>query len=246
MSRHVWFFALVCAAGLLLSGCLLKPVTVSSRRFILPPIAPSENAPRETGSSLSSRAAEDRGGRDPAGAGPGRPHRASPDQLSVGIASVKMPSYLMRNSMAIRRGESEIDYFENALWAERLDEVFQRTLAANLSTLLPSDQVYLSSWERDQVMVRVFVNVEQFDVDSEGRGKLIASWRITASGNEKSLKNGQTRLTQIGPVPHGKPQVVAATLSALIAEFSRQVAQAIHQSAELKDKEAIGKNANVE
>jgi hypothetical protein len=79
----------------------------------------------------------------------------------------------------------------------------------------------------------VFINVEQFDIDTQGHGTLIASWRITAPGSEKLLKSGQTRLTRTGPVPRGKPQVIVATLSALTAEFSRELAQAIHQSAEV-------------
>src|SRR5712692_2924291 len=132
---HLPLFALVCGAGLLLSGCLFRPVTVSTRRFLLAPIPASEQA---------STAAE---------------------QLSVGIGFVKMPAYLLRNAIAVRDGPSEIEYLEDALWGERLDQSFQQTLAANLSTLLPSDRVYLSAWERDQVRVRVFVNVEQFDVD---------------------------------------------------------------------------------
>ena len=207
-SNYLQLFALVCGTGLLLSGCLLKPVTVSTRRFVLPPIPASEDTSN------------------------GRSSISPAEQLSVGVGLVKMPSYLMRHSMTVRKGAAEIEYLENAVWAERLDQCFQRTFAANLSTLLPSDQVYLSAWERGQVMVRVFVNVEQFDVDTHGRGTLIASWRITAQANDKPLRIGQSRLARVGPAPHARPQVIATTLSALTAEFSREVAQAIHQSAE--------------
>src|SRR3989442_1011930 len=129
-------FGLVCGAGLLVSGCLLKPVTVSTRRFVLSPIPASEPAP------------------------------TAAEPLSVGVGFVKVPPYLLRDSMAVRKGVNEVAYLDDALWAERLDQSFQRTLASNLSALLPSDRVYLSAWERDQVMVRLFVNVEQFDVDT--------------------------------------------------------------------------------
>ena len=196
-------FVLVCAAGLLVSGCLLKPVTVSTRRFILAPIPASEHA------------------------------SAAGEPLSVGVGFVKMPAYLLRNSIALRKGPNEIDYLEHGLWGERLDQSFQQTLAANLSLLLPSDRVFLSAWERDQVKVRVFVHVEQFDVDTQGRGTLIASWRITPPASDKLLKNGQARLAQTGPAPRGNPQVIVTMLSALAAELSRELAQAIHQSAEL-------------
>jgi len=202
-SGYLQFFGLVCGAGLLLSGCLFKPVTASTRRFILAPIPASEHA---------STAAE---------------------QVSVGVGSVKMPAYLLRNSIAVRNGPSEIEYLEDALWAERLDQSFQHTLAANLSTLLPSDRVYLSAWERDQVRVRVFVNVEQFDVDIQGHGTLIAWWRMTAPGSDQLRKSGQSRLTRAGPAPRGNPQVIVTTLNALTAEFSRELEQAIRRFAEV-------------
>src|SRR5581483_6175048 len=87
------------------------------------------------------------------------------ERLSVGIGFVKMPSYLLRNSMALRNGANEIEYLENALWTERLDESFQRDLAANLAELLHSDSIYLTDWAHDQVTVAVYIDVQQFDVD---------------------------------------------------------------------------------
>jgi uncharacterized lipoprotein YmbA len=202
--KYLQLFGLACCAGILLSGCFLKPVTVSTRRFVLAPIPPSEHA------------------------------SASAEEFSVGVGFLKMPSYLLKNSMAVRKSATEIDYIEDVLWAERLDHCFQRTLAANLSTLLPSERVYLSAWELDQVRVRVFVNVEQFDVDIQGRGTLIAWWRITAPGSDELLKSGQARLTQTGASPRENPQVIATTLSDLTSEFSRQLAQAIRNSSSAK------------
>jgi len=199
-SRYPLMLCLVCGAGLLVSGCFLKPVRVSTHRFMLAPIPASEQA---------STAAE---------------------PLSVGVGFVKMPPYLLRKALVVRHGPGEIEYLEEALWGEKLDQTFQQTLAANLSTLLPSDRVYLSAWERDQVRVKVLVTVEQFDVDTKGRGMLIASWRITAPGTDKLLKNGQSRLARTGPPPRRNPQVIVTTLSALTAEFSRELTQAVQQS----------------
>ena len=76
---------------------------------------------------------------------------------------------------------------------------FRQTLAENLSMLLASDRAYLAAAERDRVVMRVSVNVQQFDVDTEGRGTLLAEWRLTAAGADKPMKIGQTRLTRPGP-----------------------------------------------
>jgi len=132
--------------------------------------------------------------------------------------------------MAVRNGTNEIRYLEDALWAERLDQCLQRTLAANLSRLLSTDSIYLTDWSPDEVMVKLFVNVQQFDVDTHGRGTLIAHWKIVAPGRELSLKSGCARLDETGAAPHGNPQVIAATLSHLAAEFSNELAETIRSA----------------
>jgi uncharacterized lipoprotein YmbA len=187
----------------LLSGCLLRPVTVSTRHFALAPIPAGEPRPVA---------------------------RAGHEELSVGIGFVKMPSYLLRNSMAVRNGANEIEYLDDALWSERLDESFQRDLAANLADLLPSDSIYLTDWGHNQVIVAVYISVQQFDVDINGHGTLIAQWRITAPGSAVPLKSGRTRLERTGASPRGKPEVIAETLSDLTAQFSRDLAQSIRDA----------------
>ncbi len=132
--------------------------------------------------------------------------------------------------MAVRNGANEVEYLENALWSERLDESFQRDLAANLAELLRSDNIYLTDWAHDQVTVAVYINVQPFDVDINGHGTLIAQWRITAPGSDVPLKSGRERLDRIGASPRGKPEVVAETLSDLAAQFSRDLAQSIREA----------------
>jgi uncharacterized lipoprotein YmbA len=143
-----------------------------------------------------------------------------------------MPEQLLRHSIAVQNGANELEYRDNALWAERLDHGLERTLAANLSQLLCSDGIYLDDVGRDQVMVRVAVNVQQFVVDTRGTGTLIAQWQITAPGKDLPMERGLARLTHKGAPPDGKPEVIATTLSDLAAEFSRQLAQAISESAQ--------------
>ena len=194
------FYAQLILVSSLFSGCMLRPVTVSTHHFTLAPILASE--PRSVA-------------------------RTGSEQLSVGIGFVKMPSYLLRNSMAVRNGADEIEYLDDALWSEHLDESFQRDLAANLAELLPSDSIYLTDWGHDQVMLAVYISVQQFDVDITGRGTLIAQWRITTPGSDVPLKSGRTRLERTGASPRGKPEVIAETLSNLAAQFSRELAQSI-------------------
>jgi uncharacterized lipoprotein YmbA len=196
--------AVTCVTCALATGCLFKSTTVSPRHFVLAPITTNEAASAPTG------------------------------HLSVGIAHVKMPPYLLHDSIAYRDGANEIGYLEDATWGERLDQCLQRTLVANLSQLLSSDNITTVDSGHNQTMMCVLVNVDQFDVDARGRGILIAQWRITGPEKETPLKSGRAELSRAGPSPHGHPEAIATTLSDLAADLSRRLAESIRQSTNSK------------
>lgn len=150
--------------------------------------------------------------------------------LAVGLGQVKLPAYLFNTSVAVRKGTNEIEYLPSALWAERLNTGFQRVLAANLALALPTDRIHLSAWQKDAVAAEVYVTLEQFDVDSAGRGQLIARWRILSPGGEKTLKSGESRLTRLGPDPETNPSGAIATLSELLADFSHDLVKSLREA----------------
>src|SRR5262249_30247477 len=160
-----------------LTGCMLRTATVSPRHFVLAPM-PAESS-----------------------------GRAANTHLSVEIGFVKMPAYLLRDSIAVRTGPNEIQYLEDALWAERLDKSFQSALAPNLSHSFPSAEIQPADFQRREHSLdepvshhplhvggseppknmRIQVQVEQFDVDTTGQGQLIAEWRIINPDSNRVL-----------------------------------------------------------
>ena len=74
------------------------------------------------------------------------------------------------------------------------------------------------------------MTIEQFDVDASGQGVLIARWRILSPGGEKILKAGGARLSRQGPRPDAGASSAVATLSELVADLSRQLAQALKET----------------
>ena len=184
-----------------LTGCsFLKPAKPTARHFVLTPMPPTGLAP------------------------------AASNSLAVGLGPVKLPAYLFDTSLAVRKGTNEIEYLPSALWAERLDTGFQRVLAANLAIVLPTDRIHLSAWQKDAVAAEVHVTIEQFDVDATGRGLLVARWRILSPGGEKMLKAGSSRLSRQGSPPDAGTSGAVATLSELVADFSRQLAKALGEA----------------
>jgi uncharacterized lipoprotein YmbA len=191
------------ATCLSLTGCFgfLKPTHSAARTFVLTSLPVAASATARSGA------------------------------LAVGVGQVKLPAYLFNTSLAVRMGTNEINYLPSVLWAERLENGLQRVLAANLATLLPTDQVRLSAWRSEDVSAEVYVAMEQFDVDARGQGVLVAWWRILSPGGEKTLRAGEVRLARQGPPPDSDPSGAVATLSELVADFSRQLAQAVQETA---------------
>jgi len=192
--------AFVLLSAVLLTGCLLKTATVPARHFVLAPIPSDESGP------------------------------APKEHASVEIGFVKMPAYLLRDSIAVRNGLNEIEYLENALWAERLDQSFQRALMIDLYASLP-ETIHFADSERNRQTLKIFINVHRFDVDTKGRGTLMAQWRIAASDGARSLTNGYSSLDRTGVSPRGNPAAIARTMSELTAEFSHELTRSLSSSA---------------
>ncbi len=183
------------------SGCtFLKPAKSTARHFVLTPVSAIGSATETSGS------------------------------IAVGLGQVRLPAYLFDSSVAIRQGGNELEYQPINFWAERLDSGFQRVLAADLAIVLPSDRIPLSAWQRDEVVAELYVTLEQFDVDVGGRGVLVARWRILSPGGDQVLKAGSSRLSRQGPSPEDDVSGSISTLSELVAEFARQLAQALKEA----------------
>lgn len=183
------------------SGCsFLKPAKSTARHFVLTPVSAIGSA------------------------------TVTPGSIAVGLGQVKTPAYLFDTSLAVRTGINEIEYLPSILWAERLDSGFQRVLAADLAILLPTDRVPVSAWRRDEVAAEVYVILEQFDVDTSGRGVLVARWRILSPGGDKVLKAGSSRLSRQGPPPDRGVSGPIGTLSELVADFAGQLTPALKEA----------------
>lgn len=192
---------LAVSLGVGLAGCsFLKPAQASARHFVLTPLPAAEA------------------------------DSAPANSLAVGLSRIRLAAYLFNTALAVRRDTNEIDYLPTAFWGERLDTGLQRVLAANLARLLPTDHIRLSAWQREDVSVEVYVRVERFEVDARGQGELVAWWRLLSPGGERTFKAGECHRTRQGPTPDTDPSGAVATLSELVADLSRELAQAIQET----------------
>jgi uncharacterized lipoprotein YmbA len=201
ISSRLIFVLLSSAACVCLAGCFsLKRAPATARYFVLSPVA------SETGTTTQTN---------------------SESTAAIGVAPIKLPAYLAKNSIAVRRGTNEIQYLESALWAERLDQGFLRVFAADLAPQLPNQQVRVTAWRKETVALEIHITVQQFDVDTAGKAVLSASWRILQPGSGKVLNAGEFQGSRLGPRPESNLQATTANLSHLVGELSREVAKGI-------------------
>ena len=197
--RHPAVFLATLMVCACVTGCsCLKPARETSRHFLLTSLPPTETANVASGT------------------------------WRVDVLHVKIPSYLFNSSLAVRKGTNEIVYPPGTLWAERLDTGIPRVLAADLSSLLPSEHIRVAVETSEDIAREIGVTVEQFDVSLSGQAVLVAKWRISSPGRENILHSGESRLSRSGPAPDTDPSGAVGTLSDLIADLSRQLAQALN------------------
>lgn len=189
------------------SGCLnLKPAAPAPHYFVLSAVPAKEEIAMRNG--------------------------PEPTQ-AVGVGPVKLPGYLARKSLAIRKDANEIGYLQSAHWAENLEQGFGRVFTADLAARLPAKQIR-RAWRSDEVALEIHIAVEQFDVNDAGQGALVAGYRILAPGKGQVLKAEQFRAGRPGPRPESDPKGATATLSSLVDDLSGELAKVIEKTTEQK------------
>ena len=145
---------------------------------------------------------------------------------ALGIGPVDFPAYLDRPEIAHRSGDNQLSFAESDRWAEPLKTTFTRTLAENLSAMLPTDQVNLYPWTRStRVDYQITVDVLRFDADASGNVVLSAGWKIIHPDNNHVLGRYRQRYTQAaGGLRY--PAIVAAQ-SRTLERLSQDIAASI-------------------
>ena len=148
---------------------------------------------------------------------------------AVGIGPLRFPDYLDRPEIVHRSGDNQLYYAGSDRWAEPLKATFGRTLAENLSVLLPTDRTSMHPWPRDTAIdYQLALSVTRFDSDAEGTVVLSAHWEIIRTEDGAVIKRQKSVYTEAaGSLAY--PAIVAAQSRAVEA-LSRDIAAVIKGS----------------
>jgi uncharacterized lipoprotein YmbA len=143
----------------------------------------------------------------------------------IGVGPVTIPAYLDRAPIVVRTGDGEVKLSGEDRWVEPLRDGVTRTLAENLSAMVPTDAVVIFPWRTPRtVQFRVTVDFLRFDGELGGPTVLRAQWRLL-DGAGKELVLGAAHVEETT----GEPTYAAlvAAQSRLLASLSRDIAAEI-------------------
>jgi uncharacterized lipoprotein YmbA len=145
--------------------------------------------------------------------------------VAVGVGPVRIPAYLDHASILVRTGEGEVDLSGEHRWAEPLRDGIGRTLAENLSAMIPTDAVVIFPWRTYQTVdFRVTVDILRFD-GAPGRSVVLdARWRLLDGAGKEQLLRAAVLRESIADSTYG---ALVAAESRLLASLSREIAAEI-------------------
>jgi uncharacterized lipoprotein YmbA len=148
----------------------------------------------------------------------------------VGLENVLLPGHLMRPQLVTWQGPGELAVDEFLRWAEPLEDGVSRTLGEDLAGLLPHYQIVRRPWRGDtRTRCRVEVVLEMFGLQRDGKVVLQGRFRLLPDKGELAFVQQPVRLER-GPLTGGAEREAATgvdAMSGLIADLSREIAQAI-------------------
>ena len=147
-------------------------------------------------------------------------------EIGILVGPIRMAQYLDRSDVVIRNSSNEIEIADFSSWAGPLRENFSRVLAENLSLWLNTKKVAIFPGTKLQFFkYNVTMNVNRFDGRPGDRSYLRARWTILDKKRKTMLFDDHTILSH--PTENDTIEAMVASQSRLVADFSREIAEAI-------------------
>ena len=151
--------------------------------------------------------------------------RDAEGSLAIGVGPLRLPDYLERTRIVTRRGDSEVIVDDFNRWAEPVEDAIHRIIATNVDSLL--DDVIVVGFPYNHyadMNGQVIGRIDRFDTDENGRVVLLAQWGILTPDSDVIVAPRRSRYEAqaTNAADYG---AIAAAMSEVIAEFSRDIAR---------------------
>lgn len=147
-------------------------------------------------------------------------------RVIVAVGPVVLPDYLQRPQQVRRGRGAEMQLDERNYWVEPLDDAVPRIVAANVDRLAEGIAVVASGRGVVRADYRLFATVHRFDTDAAGNAELVVQWGLTGAERAAVVAPRTSRYHAVA-APVDQPGAMAVAMSDLLAQFSREVAEAL-------------------
>jgi len=160
-------------------------------------------------------------------------HNEPLSHVAIGIRTLKLPEYLLRDQLVTRTASDEIILSEHNRWAEPLEENFKRVLIEDLSKDIPTNNVFLFPAKDTSVTnYQILLEITQFELQKNNTVVLSARWSITKGEAVVFLMDKQSSFTeQISDERGERYESIVAGMSRLTGKLSEEIAAEIRRMA---------------
>ena len=152
---------------------------------------------------------------------------ATEHDVKIVIGPIELQEYLDRPQIVTRVSSNELKFAEFDQWAESLKNNISRVLAENISILLSTEDVFVYPLKRSELIeYQVIMEVTRFDGTPGGNVVLDTHWAILTGDEGKMLLIKKSSYSR--PTGGEDYQALVAAKSQTLADFSRDIAQAIN------------------
>jgi uncharacterized lipoprotein YmbA len=153
--------------------------------------------------------------------------------IAIGIRTLELPEYLLRDQLVMRTATDEIIISEFNRWAEPLENNFKRVLIEDLSKDVPTNNVFLFPAKDTSVTnYQILLDVTQFEFQKDNIIILSARWSITKGEAMDFLMDKQSSFTeQISGDKGERFESIVAGMSRLTGKLSEEIATEIRRMA---------------
>jgi cholesterol transport system auxiliary component len=155
---------------------------------------------------------------DPASSAPVVP--ALSGRTVVRLSPVSVPDYLDTEDILIRSGANEVKASPTGRWAERLSVGVTQALTGALAASLPST-VIVTKQPIIPPAQQIVVDIEVFEIRSDGRCLLIARWSILGGDNLHGLGSGHD--TFVEQAADASDAAIASAMTRAIDRLATQI-----------------------
>ena len=148
--------------------------------------------------------------------------------LSIEIISLHIPQYLERFHIAKRVSKSQLDFSETHQWGENLRKNLLRTMSRNLSQLLSTLDIG-TPLNRSASLpdYRIQIHIEQFELESNNKVKLVARWQLSSRNKSKPLGVFSAKLQGEKTIKKGNYEQMVSVMRQLYGDLCDRIAKTI-------------------